>query len=153
MGHDVNGTPIDPTLPATDFVMHPVIGPAGGVYCAMADWVKFLTELMRGLDGESDYLSQSTVERLFTPAAVPVEGDPTSGYALGWGVSIDPISGTVYSHAGSNGLWYALVGLSPELGRGIIAVSNGAGPAGSGARAGQAALAAMFELYLADLVE
>ena len=126
-GHDASGTPIDPTQPDTEIWRDPVIGPAGTVYCAMADWVKFLSELMRGLEGESDFLSRSTVERIFTPADVPYEGDPNGKYAFGWGVYESPF-GAIYTHDGSNGLWYASVYLFPGLGTGRIAVSNGAGP-------------------------
>ena len=145
-GHDASGTPIDPTQPDTEIWRDPVIGPAGTVYCAMADWVKFLSELMRGLEGESDFLSRSTVERIFTPADVPYEGDPNGKYAFGWGVYESPF-GAIYTHDGSNGLWYASVYLFPGLGTGRIAVSNGAGPVGPGGQVVQAAIGALFELY------
>ena len=147
-GHDASGTAIDPTR---DFAAGraPWINPAGGVYCTAADWATFLSELMRGLNGDSDYLSQSTVERLFSPAAAPYEGDPAAaGYALGWIVYESPF-GPVYTHDGSNTLWYASVWMAPGLGQGLIAVSNGAGPPdGPGMQAAQAAIDALAELYL-----
>lgn len=149
-GHDANGRAIDPTQPDTHIVRQPFFNPAGGVYCAMADWVTFLSELMRGLEGESAYLSRPTVERLFAPADAPYEGDPNAGYAMGWIVYETPF-GPVYAHDGSNALWYASVWLAPGLGRGLIAVSNGAGPpAGPGMQAAQAAMGALGDLYLPE---
>ena len=152
-GHDATGTAIDPTLPTFDFGRLAIAGPAATVHCPMADWVKFLSELMRGLNGESDYLSQSTVERLFTPADAPYDGDHGAGYALGWIVYETPI-GPLYAHDGSNGFWYASVGLSPGRGQGMVAVSNGAGPpSGPGMQAAQAAIGAMAQLYLPPFLE
>ena len=55
--------------------------------------------------------------------------------------------GAIYTHDGSNGLWYASVYLFPGLGTGRIAVSNGAGPVGPGGQVVQAAIGALFELY------
>ena len=116
-GHAADGTPVDPTTSDTEVVRLPLFGPAGGVHCSMADWATFLSELVRGLDGRSDYLQKETVERLLTPADAPFERDPNAWYALGWSVHDSP-AGAIYAHDGSNGLWYASALLRPGADRG-----------------------------------
>ena len=145
-GHDASGEAVDPTRPDFDLTRLPFINPAGGVYCSMADWTAFLSEMLRGLAGESDYVSAASVEQLFTPADAPYERDPNAGYALGWLVYDTPF-GRAYAHDGTNFLWYASAWLAPELDRGLIAVSNGAGPTGPGGEAARAAIAALIERY------
>jgi hypothetical protein len=45
---------------------------------------------------------------------------------LGWGVipSVAGHKGPVLTHAGSDGTWYALVGLFPETGAGVLITAN-----------------------------
>ena len=81
----------------------PVMGPAGTVHVSMRDLARFLTA---HLEQPEDYLSEQSWARLHTP---PFGGD----YAMGWGVDAD---GRL-QHAGSNTMWFVLVGVDPVAGR------------------------------------
>lgn len=118
-GHSQTNEPIPPGPMADN---HPVLGPAGTVHCTMTDWVKFLQEMMLALDGESDWLSQESAETIFSPVS--------EGYALGWGIHTEGDL-VMYTHDGSNTMWYASVGLVPGSDLGFVVVSNASmGPGG-----------------------
>jgi CubicO group peptidase (beta-lactamase class C family) len=137
-GHDpTTGRPVYDDNPA-------VLGPAGTVHCSMADWGLFLTEFLKGFRGESDFLTEDSVNRLFEPAPVPVEGDPASQFALGWVVEEDPEVGHVYWHNGSNTMWYSHAIVVPGSDRVVLAVSN---EAQTGQEATILALDALVEKY------
>jgi CubicO group peptidase (beta-lactamase class C family) len=98
-----------------------MLGPAGTVHCAAADWLKFLTLHVVGHRGESDFLSKQTFLRMHTP--------PTGQtYAFGW-MTADRgwAGGTALTHAGSNNLWYAVAWLAPKTDRIFIALTNRGG--------------------------
>lgn len=111
-GHSETNDPVPPGPMADN---HPVLGPAGTVHCTMDDWVKFLQEMMLALDGQSEWLTQESAETIFTPV--------TDDYALGWGIYTEGDL-VVYTHDGSNTMWYASVGLVPESDLGFVIVSN-----------------------------
>ena len=118
-GHDQGNQPVPPGPMADN---PPVLGPAGTVHCSMADWVLFLQEMMRALDGKSDWLSAETAETIFAPVS--------DGYALGWGLYTED-GLLAYTHDGSNTMWYASVWLVPEMDLGWVVVSNASmGPGG-----------------------
>lgn len=90
----------------------PVMGPAGTVHVSMPDLARFLRA---HLDEPEDFLSAQSWAQLHTP---PFGGD----YAMGWGVDAD---GRL-QHAGSNTMWFVLVGVDPVAGRVMaIGVNDG----------------------------
>ncbi|MEO1059905.1 MAG: serine hydrolase domain-containing protein [Actinomycetota bacterium] len=102
---------------------HPaVVAPAGGMHCSMADWGRFLVELLNGLDGDSEHLTHASVERLFEVSDVPVPG-LDGGAALGW-FAIEGPQGTAWFHDGSNTAWYSQAAIVPDIDRVVVAVSN-----------------------------
>ncbi|MCP3937338.1 MAG: beta-lactamase family protein [Actinomycetia bacterium] len=136
LGHDPStGQPVYFDNPA-------VIAPAGGVHCSMADWGRFLVEILNGLNGESSFLAQASVERLLEPAAAPVKGFD-GGSALGWLVAEGP-EGTAYFHNGSNTAWFSQATIVPAIDRVVISVTN---EASTGEHAGNLAFAALAEFY------
>lgn len=96
------------------------LGPAGTVYASMEDWVRYLQVHLRrkGSDTPVLKLSAESFDRLHQPAL-------GESYAGGWNVIRRGWSaGPIYTHNGSNTVWYCVVFLAPAEGRGIFAASN-----------------------------
>jgi hypothetical protein len=92
-----------------------LLGPAGTVYCNAASWLPFLQAHLRADDG--DYLSAASWEELHRPNS--------DGHALGWVVGQRSwANGTVYSHAGSNTMWLAVMWVAPSVDRIYFAMTN-----------------------------
>jgi CubicO group peptidase (beta-lactamase class C family) len=122
--HDANGIPTPKNGPTEDNL--PVMGPAGTVHASLADWSNFIADQIRGSRGESALLKAGTYQAMHTP---PFGGD----YASGWGVAQrDWGGGTVFSHAGSNTINYAVVWMAPLRDFAVLVVTNQGGDAGAG---------------------
>lgn len=93
-------------------------GPAGTVHANIVDWGKFVSDFEQGLEGKGKLLKQETYEAI----ATDTDGD---GYALGWGATERPWgAGIVFSHAGSNTMWYAVTWVAPETDLIVVVASN-----------------------------
>ncbi len=90
------------------------IGPAGEIQCTVEDWAKFLS---LQLANKSSVLEQKYLDKLV---------EPVGFYAAGWGVIEDLpwAKGKVFTHNGSNGIWYATVMVAPKLDRAYVVVTN-----------------------------
>lgn len=96
------------------------LGPAGTVHCALADWLAFLREHLRGARGQTTTLPISTATwmRLQAPAS-------DQGNAFGWRVVERPwTNGPALVHLGSNTLSYADAWVVPGLNRVFVSVAN-----------------------------
>jgi len=96
------------------------LGPAGTVYASMEDWVRYLQVHLRRKSSQTPVLklSEESFDRLHQPAS-------GESYAGGWNVIRRGwSSGPIYTHNGSNTVWYCVVFLAPAEGRGIFAASN-----------------------------
>jgi CubicO group peptidase (beta-lactamase class C family) len=105
---------------STDADNPPALGPAGTVHASMQDWMRYLrVHLMVDPEKECGLpLSAETLRELHRP----FEG---TEYAGGWGCGErNWAGGRILTHNGSNTLWYCVVFLAPEQGRGVIAASN-----------------------------
>jgi CubicO group peptidase (beta-lactamase class C family) len=112
-GNEARALPVGPSADNP-----PSLGPAGTVHMSLSDWALFLGAHLAGAKGEHPLLEAATWKRLQTPA----EG---KSYAAGWGVAERGwAKGTTLSHTGCNTLWFAVVWMAPELGRGYMAVGN-----------------------------
>ena len=116
-----------------------VIGPAGTVHASLDDWAKFISVHLAGARGESEFLSAETFSMLHSP---PAGGN----YALGWVVTEREWGGgRVLTHAGSNGLWFAVTWIAPEKDMAVIVTtSSGSSKAAAGADAAASALIYRF---------
>jgi CubicO group peptidase (beta-lactamase class C family) len=123
-------TPIPPG-PASD--NPPVLGPAGTVHCALADWARFAALHLAGARGESDFLSADSFAHLQTPLP---DADPP--YAAGW-LSIDTVFGPAIWHNGSNTIWFAQIAIVPDQNLALLSATN------SGAAGAEPATAAALE--------
>ena len=137
VGHAPGGDPFNADNPALS-------GPAGTVHCSMADWGRFLTELLRGARGESEHFEKTTVDRLFAAVDAPVENIEGAGSALGWVRFDGGPNGSVLLHDGSNTFWYSQAIVVPGLDLVVLGVAN---HEATGAAAVGAALQALSEMY------
>lgn len=90
-------------------------GPAGSVYCSIADWAKFLS---LQLTNENPILERKYLNKLIEPVG-------SHYYAGGWGVAEHTwAKGITLNHAGSNEIWYASVLVTPKLDRAFVVATN-----------------------------
>ena len=113
LGHTATGDVVPDNAPIAD--NPPALGPAGTVHCPMREWAKFVTAVLAGLQGEDTaLLDAATVQHLF---------DDDSDYVAGW-ARLDIDGDTVYTHDGSNTLWYARAILVVERDEAVLIATN-----------------------------
>jgi CubicO group peptidase (beta-lactamase class C family) len=100
----------------------PVLGPAGTVHAALADWARFASLHLLGARGKGKLLKPGTFAKLHTPE----EG---FDYAGGWRVGGDGHLG----HDGSNGFWYARARILPKQNLAVLTAVNAGGEEAQGA--------------------
>jgi CubicO group peptidase (beta-lactamase class C family) len=99
-----------------------IMGPAGTVHCSLADWAKFIADQLKGFDARGVLFGADVYRQLHT---APFGGD----YAFGWLVTDRPWGGgTVYTHAGSNTMNYAVVWMAPKRDFAVLVTTNQGGP-------------------------
>lgn len=97
------------------------MAPAGTAHMTLDDYARFVRLFLTDGGG---VLSPQSVRRLTTP-------DEGADYALGWIVRPQAwAQGPVLAHEGSNTMWHAFVAIAPELGLGIVTLSNDHGRGG-----------------------
>lgn len=109
-GHDAGGSPIEPG-PAAD--NPPGLGPAGTVHCSLEDYGKFLN--LHAL-GTPALVTPESLQHLHTPS----EG---GHYAGGWGLIPSP-NGPIFTHSGSNTMWYVTAIFSPKTKVAFVVATN-----------------------------
>ena len=120
-GHGADGQPVKNSGPDAD--NPPVLGPAGRVHCTLADWARFIADILRGARGEKALLNPAFYEMLQTP---PFGGN----YALGWIVTErDWGGGKVLTHSGSNTMNLAVAWVAPLEDFAVLVVTNQPPPA------------------------
>jgi len=117
-GHSRRGQPVGENGPGVD--NPPVLGPAGCVHCTLADWGRFVADVLRGLRGEQPVLlSSATYRMILLPSAFGAD------YGLGWGVAERAWGGgTVLNHCGCNTMFYANAWVAPQRGFAILVCCN-----------------------------
>ncbi len=100
----------DGILKAYHFDNPKVYSPAGRVHCNTKDWHKYLKEVLKGVNKNSDFLSKSSFEKLFK-----TYDEAHFGYTFGGWVWKRLKNGNrVLWHNGSNNLNYADVIIDPD---------------------------------------
>lgn len=118
-GHEADGKPVLGNGPTVD--NPPVMGPAGTVHSSLADWAQFIADQLRGERAERALLKPDTYKKLHTP---PFGGD----YSLGWIVTHRSWGGgTVFTHAGSNTMNFAVVWIAPQRDFAVLISANQGG--------------------------
>lgn len=84
-----------------------IMSAAGRSHMSLADWAKFIKQVLKGLSGEPSFIPKTYFEELNTH---PLGGD----YTMGWLIQDRPwANGKAYSHTGSNVLNYCDVWIAP----------------------------------------
>lgn len=120
-GHTEDGKPVEPGPNADN---PPCIAPAGTVHATLDDWAKFVTLHIDAERGNPRLLSAASFEILHTPKkARPL-------YAMGWGIHSRPwANGPVFTHNGSNTMWYCVVWMAPGIDLAVLVACNQGGEA------------------------
>jgi D-alanyl-D-alanine carboxypeptidase len=114
-------TPVQPGLASDN---PPALGPAGTVHCSLVDWSKFLVMHARST---TTLVTAASMARLHTP--------PDGGtYAAGWDTTTRSwAGGTVFTHNGSNNMFFVVTWVAPADDLVIVSTTN---VGGDGAAAG-----------------
>ncbi|HMO64174.1 MAG TPA: serine hydrolase domain-containing protein [Verrucomicrobiota bacterium] len=127
-GHTWNARPV-PVEPGTAADNPPAIGPAGTVHMTVLDFARYAAAHVRGVRDGLPFLARAGWEKLHDN-----EQFPSDNYAMGWGVAQRPWGGgRVLTHNGSNNQWFAVMWIAPNKDFAVVAITNTAGAAGSGA--------------------
>ncbi len=105
---------------------------AGNVSLSLEDWARFAVLHLDAARGHCRILRCEAFQHLHSFST-------ELQMASGWGVNRYDWAGTVLEHAGSEGSWYATIGIAPEKNFAILTASNEGDPAG-GKACGDAAL-------------
>jgi D-alanyl-D-alanine carboxypeptidase len=121
-GHSANGNILSARSPDSAGADNPAaVGPAGTVHASLRDYAKYMLAHINGELGQPELLTADSYRFLHAP----FEG---KDYGMGWGVDNSiPAIGAILEHTGSNLRWIAQVGLVPQMGIGVLVVTNAAG--------------------------
>lgn len=127
-GHTWSARPV-PVEPGTAADNPPAIGPAGTVHMTVLDFARYAAAHVRGVRDGLPFLARAGWEKLHDGSPFPADG-----YAMGWGYTERPWGGgRVLTHNGSNNQWFAVMWIAPNKDFAVVAITNTAGAAGSGA--------------------
>jgi CubicO group peptidase (beta-lactamase class C family) len=104
------------------------IAPAGDIHTSIGDLALYAKLHMDGLAGRDGVVKASTIRYLHSP---PESKDNEVRYAGGWMLVEKEGLGTVHTHSGSAGTFYATVELYPEENRATAVVTNAGAGAGA----------------------
>lgn len=118
--HTNSHAPVEPT---PDADLPPVMDPAGRLHISIGDWARFIRWALLAAEGDQQSLVTPATAAMLTTPAVP---DGAGGYyAMGWTISDSELAGgAALSHAGSNGLNYAVAWLAPGKHFAVISATN-----------------------------
>lgn len=118
--HTNSHAPVEPTPDADN---PPVMDPAGRLHMSIGDWARFVRWALIAAEAGPQTLVSPATAAMLTTSAVP---DGAGGYyAMGWEVSDNELAGGLaLSHAGSNGLNYAVAWLAPGRHFAVISATN-----------------------------
>ncbi|MFM9874018.1 MAG: serine hydrolase domain-containing protein [Fimbriimonadaceae bacterium] len=99
----------------------PVMTAAGRANMTLPDWGKWISEILKGLEGKETVLPESYFREIIKP---PLGGN----YAMGWVLDSRPwADGACYWHNGSNTMNYCVVWVAPNKDRAVLVVTNTGG--------------------------
>lgn len=91
------------------------LDPAGDMYMTLAEYMVFLQENLKGMDGESKLLTKSSYQRIHS-------GEE---YGIGWGIIPEMENRkNVSTHSGSAGTFFCQAFLFKNDGMGIVICTN-----------------------------
>lgn len=95
-----------------------VIGPAGSIHVSLRDLLVYANDHLQGESGRGRLLNAQSYQKLHSPVL--------ENYAFGWVINPHDewANGRVLWHNGSNGMWDALLAISPTTNTVIAVVTN-----------------------------
>jgi CubicO group peptidase (beta-lactamase class C family) len=119
-GHTEKGASVEPGPGADN---PPAIAPAATVHCSLADWAKFV-QLHLNAEMGSPYLLRAESFRTLHSTANHLKPE----YAMGWGiVRREWAGGNVFTHNGTNTMWFCVVWMVPQKGMAVLVACNQGG--------------------------
>jgi CubicO group peptidase (beta-lactamase class C family) len=101
------------------------LAPAGDIHASIGDLALYAKMHLDGLEGRDGTMKATTIQRLHTPLS---SQEAEVRYADGWMIMEKEGLGTVHTHSGSAGTFFATVELYPSQNRAIvIAINAGVG--------------------------
>lgn len=97
--------------------------PAGTIRMSLDDWGTWTLDQINGDRGRGKLLTAAGYRYLQSPQILP-PGRKTA-VALDWGVRQEDY-GRILTHTGSNGAWYAIIGIAPDIRSAILIATNSA---------------------------
>lgn len=111
----------DPIQPGVGADNPRALGPAGTVHASLYDWASFIHAHLRGENGGRSILSSAMFLKLH-------EAPRMQAYAMGWNRTTRPwAGGDVFTHAGSNTMWYCVVWIAPQKDIAFLVTCNQGG--------------------------
>lgn len=106
------------TVANADDELSSLTGPAGSIHMNLRDLMAYADNHLQGARGHDGIISASSYQLLHTPVM--------NNYAYGWNVSkeVSWSRSPVVWHAGSNGMWCAVVALFPEINSAVAVTAN-----------------------------
>jgi CubicO group peptidase (beta-lactamase class C family) len=122
--HDASAAPMPKAHPnAADAARY---ASAGGLHSSLADFAKFVIEVIDPRPADPFRLRADTIETMVRPV-IPVSEQPLrSSWALGWQV-LHLADGPVVAHGGDNAGFHSFAAVSRERRSGFIVMTNGDG--------------------------
>ncbi len=100
-----------------------MLGPAGTAHCNLADWNKFITELILTWNNKGHLIKDKEIAKKYFTSK---QGSP---YIFGgWGRNDDKLKTPMFTHNGSNTFNYATALFSPEKHTVILLATNSGQP-------------------------
>lgn len=106
------------TVANADDELSSLTGPAGSVHMNLRDLMSYADNHLQGARGHDGIISASSYQLLHTPVM--------NNYAFGWNVSTEVSwsRSPIVWHAGSNGMWCAVLALLPAINSAVAVTTN-----------------------------
>jgi CubicO group peptidase (beta-lactamase class C family) len=111
-----------------EYTLGDFLAPAGDIHASIGDLALYAKMHLDGLAGNDGVVKAETIRRLHTPPEAPNDG---LIYAGGWMIVEKEGLGTVHTHSGSAGTFYATIQLYPDENRAIVVAANAGAATGA----------------------
>jgi CubicO group peptidase (beta-lactamase class C family) len=119
-GHQPGVVSLAPRSPGPGSDNPACMGPCGLVHLSLPDWSRYGLFHMGELNPPTPLLKPETLAKLHTD-------EFKQDYGFGWAIARPAwAKGPLFSHAGSNGLWFAVIHLAPERHFELLVATNAA---------------------------
>jgi len=121
------------------------IAPGGTIHMTLPDWGKYIAMHLAGERGEDRVLAAKAIVALH----LPYPAEDKDRYGWGWSFTDrDWADGAVFTHNGSNNLWFAVTWVAPKKNMAILVVCNKGG--GAAAKACDRAASELVGRFVKD---